>query len=253
MAHFEIVGDEVELYFDSKPSNDVRAEMKAIRIWWNPAKKCWHGKNSPQVLALAKRLCGEKAAPSSAPAVSVSPEFPMDWARCCYHNSVEAFIGMDKKIWIEGMKSAFQASYTMLIEESQVRAWRDCFDVLQAELPAIEAQYPGLQIIFEYALPYESGRRPDVILLSKEHVIVLEFKQYGTIEPAHVDQVKAYARDLREYHFESRSRQVTPVLLLTGIDTQKPEQQDGIILCSKGWLGALVEEIVGEGTTPRRG
>lgn len=252
MAHFEIVGDEVELYFDGKPSNDTRTKMKAIRIWWNPAKMCWHGKNSPQVLALAKRLCGDGTATSaiSASTVPAAPKIPMDTARCCYHNSVEAFIGMDKKIWIEGMKSAFQASYTMPIEESQVRAWRDCFDVLQTELPTIETKYPGLQIIFEYALPYESGRRPDVILLSKEHVIVLEFKQYGTVEPAHVDQVKAYARDLREYHFESRSRQVTPVLLLTGIDTQKPEQRDGIIFCSKGWLGALVEEIVGEGTAP---
>ena len=96
------------------------------------------------------------------------------------------------------------------------------------KLPAIEAKYPGLQIIFEYALPYESGRRSDVILLSKERVIVLEFKQYGTVEPVHVDQGKAYARDLREYHFGSRSRQVTPVLLLTDIDTQKPEQRDGI-------------------------
>ena len=246
MAHFEIVGDEVELYFDSKPSNDIRAEMKAIRIWWNPAKKCWHGKNSPQVLALAKRLCGDGAAAAPAPASTL----PMDTARCCYHSSVEAFIGMDKQVWIEAMKSAFLASYAMPLEEAQVRAWKDCFNVLQAELPVIEAQYPGLQIIFEYALPYESGRRPDVILLSKEHVIVLEFKQFGTVEPAHVDQVKAYARDLREYHFESRNRQVTPVLLLTGIDTQKPELRDGIILCSKGWLGTLVEEIVGDGITP---
>ena len=28
MAHFEIIGDEVELYFDRNPSNDVRTEMK---------------------------------------------------------------------------------------------------------------------------------------------------------------------------------------------------------------------------------
>ena len=246
MAHFEIIGDEVELYFDRNPSNDVRTEMKTARIWWNPAKRCWHGKNSPQVLALAKRLCGDGAVVVPAPA---SP-LPMDTARCCYHSSVASFIGMEKQTWIEGMKSTFQASYTMPLEEAQVSAWRDCFDVLQAELPAIETKYPGLQIIFKYALPYESGRRPDVILLSQEHVIVLEFKQFDTVEPAHVDQVKAYARDLREYHFESRSRQVTPVLLLTGIDAQTPEPQDEIIVCSKGWLGSLVEEIVGDGITP---
>ena len=133
MAHFELVGDEVELYFDRKPSNDVRTEMKAIRIWWNPAKMCWHGKNSPQVLALAKRLCEDGAAAVLAPASTL----PMDTARCCYHSSVEAFIGMDKQAWIEAMKSAFLASYAMPLEEAQVRAWKDCFNVLQAELPAI--------------------------------------------------------------------------------------------------------------------
>ena len=36
----------------------------------------------------------------------------------------------------------------------------------------------------------------------------------------------------------------------TYIDTQKPQRRDGVILCSKGWLGALVEGTVGEGVTP---
>ena len=250
MAHFEIVGDEIELYFDGRPSYSARAEMKAIRIWWNPNKMCWHGKNTPEVLALAKRLCGGEAAPEPNSGAPVGQKRAIDRARCCYYNSVEKFIGIDKNMWIEGMKSAFQASYPMTLEESQVRAWRDCFNVLQAELPANQTKYPGLQIIFEYALPYESGRRPDVILLSKEHVIVLEFKQYGDVRPADIDQVRAYARDLREYHFESRNRQVTPVLLLTGIETQRPEPQDGIILCSKGWIGDLVDGIMGGIATP---
>ena len=74
------------------------------------------------------------------------------------------------------------------------------------ELPFVNNKYPGLQIIFEYALPYESGRRPDVILLSEECVIVLEFKQYDYVLPADIDQVKSYVRDLREYHYESRNK-----------------------------------------------
>lgn len=48
MARYEIVGDEVELYFDGKPSYGTRTEMKALRIWWNPDKMCWHGKNSSE-------------------------------------------------------------------------------------------------------------------------------------------------------------------------------------------------------------
>lgn len=250
MAHFEIVGDEIELYFDGKPSYGLRAEMKAIRIWWNPNKRCWHGKNAPEVLALARRLCGREAPPTPPQAAPAGPKPPNHTARCCYHSSVEEFIGLDQKTWIDRMKSTFRASYSMPLGEPQIRAWRDCFTVLQAELPAVQTKYPGLQIIFEYALPYESGRRPDVILLSQESVIVLEFKQYGDVRPADVDQVKAYARDLREYHFESRNRRVIPVLLLTGIGTQRPEPHDGIVLCSRGWIGNLVDKMIGRAVTP---
>lgn len=166
MARYEIVGDEVELYFDGKPSYGTRTEMKALRIWWNPEKKCWHGKNSSEVFTLAKRLCGNdegtQAIPVMVPSVSTS-------ARCCYYASVDEFLSEDKSAWIEKMKASFTESYSMPLGDSQVKAWKDCFDVLKKELPNVNDEHPGLQIIFEYALPYESGRRPDVILLSMEN------------------------------------------------------------------------------------
>ena len=240
MARYEIVGDEVELYFDGKPSYGTRTEMKALRIWWNPDKMCWHGKNSSEVLALAKRLCGddkeEQVTPVAVPSVSTS-------ARCCYYASVDEFLSEDKNSWIEKMKTSFTESYSMPLGDSQVKAWKDCFDVLKKELPNVNNEHPGLQIIFEYALPYESGRRPDVILLSKEQVIILEFKQYGVVLQADVDQVKAYARDLREYHYESRGKDIAPVLLLTGTEDQEPEEYQGITLCSKTWIYKLCEEM----------
>lgn len=240
MARYEIVGDEVELYFDGKPSYGTRTEMKALRIWWNPDKMCWHGKNSSEVLALAKRLCGDdkeaQVTPVAVPSVSTS-------ARCCYYASVDEFLSEDKNSWIEKMKTSFTESYSMPLGDSQVKAWKDCFDVLKKELPNVNNEHPGLQIIFEYALPYESGRRPDVILLSKEQVIILEFKQYGVVLQADVDQVKAYARDLREYHYESRGKDIAPVLLLTGTEDQEPEEYQGITLCSKTWIYELCEEL----------
>lgn len=234
MARYEIVGDEVELYFDDKPSYGTRAEMKALRIWWNPDKMCWHGKHNSNVLALAKRLCG---LPAKKTRVSAS-------ARCCYQASVASFLSEDRKSWIEEMKSSFVASYSMSLEESQVKAWKDCFDVLKKELPSVNDKYPGLQIIFEYALPYESGRRPDVILLSNEQVMILEFKQYGVVLQVDVDQVKAYARDIREYHYESRGKDVVPVLLLTGVENQELKQYQGITICSKGGIYELCKELM---------
>lgn len=248
MTYFKHIGNEIELYFDGKPSEEIRTQMKALRIWWNPNKMCWHGKNTPDVLALAQSLCGANHSPSIPASGRV--DVLKNKSRCCYYGTVGKFLEKDKIKWLKTMKASFQASYSMPLGEAQIRAWEDCFDVLQKELPAVNTMHPGLQIIFEYGLPFESGRRPDVILLSKEYVIILEFKQYGVVRPADVDQVKAYARDLREYHFESRDKKVIPILMLTGIRTQRPEQYHGIMLCSKGWLYELMNQVMVEGITP---
>ena len=49
---------------------------------------------------------------------------------------------------------------------------------------------PNLNIIFEYVLPYESGRRPDIILLSNQQVVILEFKMKNEVKNENIDQVK---------------------------------------------------------------
>ena len=147
------------------------------------------------------------------------------------------------------MSTAFKELCSMTLDDSQIRAWSDCFDVLQDELPEVNRSHSGLQIIFEYALPFESGRRPDVILLSNEYIIILEFKQYGVVITHDVDQVRAYARDLREYHFESRGKKITPVLIMTGTKNVKPQHHKGIILCSRSWIRVLFNEIITSSVT----
>lgn len=170
--------------------------------------------------------------------------------RCCYYNSVENFLKEDEENWLKTMCNSFNSLYHLPLEEPQEKAWRDCFKVLQNELVSVNDKYPGLQIIFEYALPYESGRRPDVILLSEEYLVVLEFKQYDYVLPADVDQVKSYVRDLREYHYESRNKKVVPVLLLTGTEEKKPQRYDGIMLCSKNWIDELCSKIFSDKIIP---
>ena len=60
----------------------------------------------------------------------------------------------------------------------------------------------------------ERRRRPDVVVLTSDRVIVLEFKR-GRMRPGHIDQVKAYAADLADYHSESHGLPVDPVLVYT--------------------------------------
>lgn len=99
----------------------------------------------------------------------------------------------------------------------QVRAWSDSIPPLQREVDevllrdSLARQYSA---ILEYELPLES-RRPDVLLLVGDGVLVVELK--GKLEPsqADIDQAAAYARDLRCYHRECWERPVVAVLVPT--------------------------------------
>lgn len=203
MARYELNDDlnGVEVYFDSKPDEPIRNEMKAIHYRWHKDKRCWYAKQNEDTIALAKRVCGEGKEAEAKPIMK---------GHCCYSNSVPAFLKETESDFISTMRDAFNDEYLFALGKEQVEAWKDCFKVMQST-----PMHDCAGIIFEYALPYESGRRPDVLLVTKEHVVILEFKMKNRILEADVDQVAAYARDIREYHFESREKSVVPVLVLT--------------------------------------
>lgn len=135
--------------------------------------------------------------------------------KCCYYNSVEGFLSEDRDKWIETMRKQFNAILNLPLTKSQIRAWKDCFNCLKEQLPRMHRSLKDFYIVFEYLLPYESGRRPDVLLVSDKQVIILEFKQNFRVINADIDQTAAYARDIKEYHYESRNKQIDAVLVLT--------------------------------------
>jgi hypothetical protein len=99
--------------------------------------------------------------------------------------------------------------------KEQLRAWDDSIPWLQRECRELVRTYDAARTyttILEYELPREA-RRPDVIVLENGVVVVLEVK--GKVEPsqADLDQVGAYARDLRAYHAECADRPVHAVLV----------------------------------------
>ena len=112
---------------------------------------------------------------------------------------------------------------------SQVAAWRDEIRILTDGLRSCVRQDEAAvdwSIVLEYELPMEGGRRPDVVVLAGETVIVLEFKG-GMMKPTvpAVDQANAYARDLAEYHEVTHGygtgrdeRTVVPLLVLTSLE-----------------------------------
>lgn len=47
----------IELYFDEKPEEAVREELKSNGWRWHSSKKCWYTKNSPAAEKFAKEIC----------------------------------------------------------------------------------------------------------------------------------------------------------------------------------------------------
>lgn len=102
---------------------------------------------------------------------------------------------------------------------AQLAAWRTENSLLTQTLRACTVARPaatGWGIAFEFELPLEGGRRPDVVILAGDTITVLEFKSTAAPEQAHIDQVAAYARDLSDYHLASHHRPMVPFLVLPG-------------------------------------
>ena len=163
--------------------------------------------------------------------------------RCCYVNTLPDFMEETIYSWIDHMKTRFPEVIDLPLGDSQVHAWEDCFYVLQDQLPHIAEKCPAFHIVFEYVLPYESGRRPDVLLVSKEEVIIIEFKQNFRVVNADVDQVAAYARDIHEYHYESRGMEIEPLLVLTATNSLMIDTDvvSGVLICTKDELTNAIE------------
>lgn len=107
-----------------------------------------------------------------------------------------------------------------------MEAWREEHSILDSQLSAVFSQIPAAAdwgIVFEFELPLEGGRRPDVVILAGSAIVVLEFKSQPIAYQAWIDQVDAYARDLSEYHAASHGVPVHAILVLGGatVDDQR--------------------------------
>ena len=208
----------VEIYFDSIPTASIRDEIKAAGFRWNGSKKCWYATQTDERIELAKKIAAGEADSQQAqtittPAQNQTTEVePPMTRKYCYADSIENFMDTEKAAWKKEMRSAFKEEIDLPLSQSQIDAWADCYDVLQRELVGDLSEF---SIIFEYVLPYESGRRPDVLLVSNEAVIILEFKRKPVVLVEDLDQAADYGRDIREYHYESRDKTVVPMLVLT--------------------------------------
>ncbi len=101
----------------------------------------------------------------------------------------------------------------------QTEAWEVELKVLQDVAKELLNSVPASAnywILFEYEIPRRQ-RRPDVVLLTDDLIVVIEFK-VGKDRFTGDDawQVYSYALDLRDFHAESQGRTILPILLVPG-------------------------------------
>lgn len=98
------------------------------------------------------------------------------------------------------------------LEETQRDAWLEEIHLLKQILPPYENRG---SVFFEYNIP-RMGRRIDVVILIDGIVFVLEFKAFNNnYLKADVEQTWDYALDLKNFHEESHSRSIIPILIAT--------------------------------------
>lgn len=118
-------------------------------------------------------------------------------ARTGWCSDVPTFV----KVTVEQIAGRLR-EFVVDASEQQIRAWRDSIPALQAESQRLLASGDSANrysAILEYELPLES-RRIDMIMLANGAVVVLELKGRTDARQVDLDQVSAYARDLRCYH-----------------------------------------------------
>lgn len=126
----------------------------------------------------------------------------------------------------------------------QVDAWARWVPALQTEADALLAAHDPARdytAILEYQLPRDL-RRPDVIVLEQGVVVVLELKGRPDATRAGLDQVLAYARDLRTYHAACHTRPVVPVLVVSGA-ANAAKVVDGAWVVGPRGVHALLGEL----------
>lgn len=136
------------------------------------------------------------------------------------------------------------ADFVANADESQKSAWRTWVPQLQRQAEQLllaHAPAADYTAILEYRMPRDF-RRPDVIVLEGGVVVVLELKGLQTCERAGLDQVLAYARDLRAYHEECHERPVVPVLVRPTAP-EVPEPVDGAWVVSPKGISGLLEKL----------
>ncbi|WJW76181.1 DUF2075 domain-containing protein [Thiohalobacter sp. IOR34] len=102
-------------------------------------------------------------------------------------------------------------NHQFALEDLQRNAWIYQVHILKNTL----TELPGCYLAFEYAIP-RMGKRVDIVLLYQGVIFVLEFKVgEKSYTNSAIEQSLDYAVDLKNFHEESHSRAIVPIVVAT--------------------------------------
>ena len=101
---------------------------------------------------------------------------------------------------------------------TQTLSWGEEIRILKSTLSNVVSQNPEVSkfgVLLEYPIARRE-KRIDAVIIARDLIVVIEFK-VGQVEYSNADkeQLMDYCLDLRDFHFESRDKNIVPVLLAT--------------------------------------
>ena len=129
-------------------------------------------------------------------------------SRACYSNHILGFLSDSA----ESVLGSLTANYShSTLEDLQINAWVEQVKILKNQLAELKEGH----ILFEYSIP-RMGKRVDNIILVDGIVFVLEFKVGEESYPLYaLDQALDYALDLKNFHEQSHTKKIIPILIST--------------------------------------
>ena len=256
--------NEIEIDFHGvKPDYTTRNKMKAVKIWWNPDKKIWHGPVNDQTLTVTKEICGESnvsVTPAPAPKRSVRKTPADDYV---LKVKIRDIISADKsqlESWEKQLKKHVNevmgednASHSgNSVSKTQESVWMNCFHFIAKYLSGLNMEQQEYELIFEYSLPGTVHERPDVFLLTNRKAISLEFKR--KVAPQmngnkdDVAQAIRYKEWLENHHLVTRERNliVNSYLVCTHKNAITGTLRGIEVLTKDNFCSAITKELSGE-------
>ena len=144
----------------------------------------------------------------------------------CFCSTISEFLKTSKGEWLSAMKENYPFVTPYELTKPQTEAWKDEYDVLKKQLNKAalkRAGYGNLSILFEYVLwdfDNDNGVRPDVILLSRNRIGILEFKTRSIDDENYryvTAQAKKYRHRLLHNHDGSKDMKLSVVAVMTSM------------------------------------